>query len=131
MVQVMFRWLQEFIDIRMNYVERVRQVEICESCETLKMQLSIANQTNEKLLERIFNKPVEAPPIDTSELKPINQHKAIPWNTRRQMLEAEDRATAKILREQAKSEETKIEDLEKELGVAEELRINEGGSHAV
>lgn len=63
-----------------------------------------------------FAKPAtpEAPaPINLQDVKP----KAITWNVRRQMLEAEDRKTAALLAESRKQEQAA--ELEKELGLEE------------
>jgi len=120
----------------------------CKSCETLQKALDQANFNNKLLLAQILDlaKPAqplvpEAPP----EFKQIDP-RTLSWNVRRQMLEAEDRKKASILR-QAREEEKNIKraanvprgetggvaadisesiaDLEKELGLDEDLR-NEG-----
>ena len=92
------------------------------------MQLAVANEERKMLISKLTDKPevVEVHP-DTSTLKPINP-KHMNWNVRRQMLEAEDREAAKILRQ--KRDETKsetksdkaltIHEIEKELGVVNE-----------
>lgn len=116
---------------------------ICQSCETLKSQLEIVNFDKKILLERIIEltRPVvptiEArEPIDRDEIRP----RTIPWEVRKNMLEAEDRKKAQVIR--AAAEEAKkakdikrgpsggltadipqnqsIEELEKELGIEQE-----------
>lgn len=93
----------------------------CESCETLKMQLAIANHEKEQMLSTIlsFNKPVESAPttvIDYEKLRP----KMTTWNVRRQMLEAEDRKAAQLLAESKKrSINEQINELENEVGIGE------------
>lgn len=92
----------------------------CQSCETLKLQLSIANHEKDELLRTIlsFSKPPEqapAQPIDYEKVKP----KLMTWNVRKHMLEAEDRAAAALLAEQQKKS---IENLEKEVGIKEEVK---------
>lgn len=92
----------------------------CQSCETLKLQLEIANYEKKELLSTIlsFSKPPEiapAQPLDMEKVKP----KLMTWNVRKQMLEAEDRAAAALLAEQRKKS---IESLEKEVGIKEEVK---------
>ena len=95
-------------------------VEPCRSCETLQMQLAIVNREKEQMLQSIlsFSKPalpIETPAINLQDVRP----KAITWNVRRQMLEAEDRVQAKILAEQKKHIQESVDSLEKELGIEE------------
>lgn len=92
--------------------EERQETKVCSSCETLRQQLEIANHEKEKLLERILEKP--EPEVNTQPI-PVTQAKNIPWNVRRQLLEAEDRVKAKLMRDAPKP----IEELEKDLGVAE------------
>jgi hypothetical protein len=102
-----------------------QESRICDSCETLKIELNRLRQDNEKLLNRILN-PIstEIPTIDESELKPIRPPTThVAWRVRRQALEAESRATAKLMREVDKQSTSQLtspmttEELEKELGV--------------
>lgn len=109
--------------------------KVCQSCETLKMQLNIANSEKERILEALLekSKPVEVANAKVpGELKEVR--KALPWHVRRQMLESEDRETARILREKAERDkniigtpepkpvEEQISELEKELGVEEDAQ---------
>jgi len=89
--------------------------KVCQSCETLKMQLSIANIEKQRLLDALLDKPkVNIEPekvLDHELLKP----KLKLWNVQRQLLEAEDRKKAEILRKKTED----IAKLEKELGVSD------------
>jgi hypothetical protein len=99
----------------------------CASCETLRMQLAIANDEKRQLLESILH-PVDrditpaSPVLNQVEFEKLKP-KMMTWNVRKQMLEAEDRAAAALMREQReKNQPTEalkqdIEKLEKELGV--------------
>lgn len=97
--------------------ECIHSVE-CKSCETLKLQLEIANESNKRLLDTIleFTKPrmeeVSKTPVELESIKP----KAIPWRIRKEMLESEDREQFRILKERQKS----LEELEKEVGLDKE-----------
>lgn len=87
----------------------------CNTCEVLRTQLDESNRERKELLNRILATSGAEPPPSTreiEEMKPIMQQQ-IPWRVRQQMLEAEDRKKAQLMR--AKNEE--IEQLEKELGV--------------
>ena len=116
--------------------ERLEVETHCESCDILKHELEITRLQNNNLLERILNPPREVnKPIDVRELKPIMTTRHLPFSARRQALEENDREKAAAARraEKAtavkvtpetvivgdKTSEQSIEELEKELGVAE------------
>ena len=92
--------------------------KVCKSCETLERQLEIANEDKKKLLEIILerNKISENDTTSKTETEPIKP-RMIPWSVRKNLLEAEDREKARILRSQD-PEQKKIEELEKEIGIA-------------
>jgi hypothetical protein len=85
--------------------------------DMLKMELEKTQRLNEQLMARILEKPevkIEEPAkIEGSARvgKPI-----MSWTARRQILEAESREAARKLSE--KQQELSVEDIEKELGVA-------------
>jgi predicted DsbA family dithiol-disulfide isomerase len=89
---------------------------ICESCETLKTEIARISSENERLLNRLLNPPtIHEEKKELSEV--LKMPRNIPWNVRRQMLEAEDREKAKLMKEAPKPQSTT--ELEKELGVEE------------
>lgn len=101
----MFNWIREYLEIK-------KEFRVCESCETLKQQLAIANIEKSQLLTRLLEKSEpEIKSIQTEEPKVIRPH--MPWTARRQMIEAEDRERARLLREAPKP--TNTEDLEQEV----------------
>lgn len=109
--------------------EAMMEGKICQSCETLKMQLSIANHEKQEMLNTILSltkRPDEqtSPIVEYEKIKP----KMMTWNVRKQMLEAEDRKAAMLLAEQKQRTDTSrsesIEALEKELGIDEEVKSN-------
>lgn len=128
----MFHWLHHLFNPHCQYCKEAEEDNrVCESCETLKTQLSIANNEKRELLNQIMllTRPAEnqsSPPVDYEKVKP----KMMTWNVRRQMLEAEDRKAAQILAEQKKKDAERakiktsadIEQLEKELGITEEVK---------
>lgn len=94
---------------------------ICNSCETLKMEIERLRFENERLLTRILKEP-ERVETDTKPIS-LNPPKNIPWAVRRQMLEAEDRKKAQLLKNAPKPSDN-IKDLENELGIVESERNN-------
>jgi len=101
--------------------ETAENNKVCQSCETLKVQLSIANHEKQELLNSILSltkRPEEqtSAAVSYEHAKP----KMMTWNVRRQLLEAEDRQAAKLLAEQQKKKS--IEELEKEVGIGEEVK---------
>ena len=85
----------------------------CNTCEVLRAQLDESNRERRELLSRILepSKP-PAPVEEKEEYKPI-QPQYTPWRVRQQMLEAEDKKKAQLLREV----EQRNEKLEQELGI--------------
>lgn len=72
------------------------------------MQLAIANAEKQRMLDALLEKPqseIEHRKPDTSEPKEVKP-RMMTWNMRRQMLEAEDRKSAEILRKKQDERET-------------------------
>lgn len=141
----MFGWLKELLDLRyenrqrnamlkLEVKEKVTLLEpafdnsvICESCETLKQQLSIANAEKKQLLDRLLEKPKEEVITTVTDMTPITPKGAQRWGNQRRELEANDRRVASIMR--AKEEELKVspaEVAEFEKEVAEAAKQREG-----
>lgn len=95
----------------------------CESCDVLQKQLEVANYEKGQLLGHIldFTKPKTEEKFVTREIDPIRP-RAMPFSVRRQMLEAEDRAKADILRKQQQD----IENLERETGLTDNKEESNG-----
>jgi hypothetical protein len=110
---MMFNWFRELLEIQYEFKERklklIAESKVCESCEVLKMQLSLAQQEKEKLLNLIVDKHQPEPVQVIRETPEPIKPKHIPWAVRRQALEAESRETARILAQR------KIEELEKKV----------------
>jgi hypothetical protein len=118
----MANWFHRFLNPHCPDCALERQDNrICQSCETLKTEVARLTADNERLLNNIIEKNTisktsgETPVM----LKPPS---SIPWNLKRQILEREDRERAKLMKEAPKASETRIEDLEQELGIAEQER---------
>ena len=97
--------------------------EPCKSCETLKQQLEIVNIERQDLLNTIMS--LVKPEVIQSNTRPTVVmpaiKKAVPWAEKRRILEAEDRARAALQAKQSSPVlNTKIEAVEKELGIAEQ-----------
>ena len=101
----MFHWLRELLEIKYEFREKrtklTREVEVetkvCQSCETLKQQLEIANYEKQQLLNRLLKEP-EKEPERTVAPEPVSRPRMVPWHVRQQMLEREDREKARALR---------------------------------
>lgn len=86
----------------------------CATCEVLREQLTKSERERSELLHKLLDKDKPEPlPVEKEEMKPI-QPQFIPWRVRQQMLEAEDRKKAELMRGKAQE----IAELEKELGVS-------------
>lgn len=110
----LLKWYREYLEVKGN--------KVCESCETLKHQLEVANYEKKQLLDRLLFTP---PPVSVEPAPEITTPKSLPWRARRQILEAEDREKARAMREAAKPDAViSTEDLEKELNVVEKAREN-------
>lgn len=85
----------------------------CDTCEVLRLQLDESNRERRELLNRLLDKDKPEPQVkEEKEHVPI-QPQFIPWRVRQQMLEAEDRKAASLMRDKKQE----IESLEKELGI--------------
>jgi hypothetical protein len=129
-------WYQQLLAMRYEAHYRKIQLEqqshveeipkICESCETLKMQLAMVNQQNEKLLARLMEKPESIPDRTTAPNLVALPPKNVPWRVRQQMLENEDKARAEAMKKAAKpdteQEKKETEEFEKELEDAKRAR---------
>jgi hypothetical protein len=89
---------------------------ICQSCETLRLQLDIANKEKERLLQSIIqlNKPLEMIQ-EKLELEPIKS-RYTPWAVKREMLEREAKQQNQERTEEIIKKQT--EELEKEFGIS-------------
>jgi hypothetical protein len=85
----------------------------CLTCDVLRVQLDKSEAERRELLTRLLAKDTPEPlSTEKEEYAPI-QPQHIPWRVRQQMLEAEDRKKAQLM----KSKTDEIEQLEKELGI--------------
>ena len=91
----------------------------------LRAEISDLKIERDKLLEHILNPPKEvAPPvIPTEEFKPILPAH-VPWYVRRKMLEEQDRAKARAMKDAAQSDKPlTVEEIENEL-----LKVEQNGN---
>lgn len=88
---------------------------VCPVCEVLREQLHRSEAERKELLHRaLAPPPIESVSPKDEQQIPI-QPQFIPWRVRKEMLEAEDRKQAELLRNKA----AEISKLEKELGVSQ------------
>lgn len=122
----LLNWYKEYLEIKYEREARKKDLEFCPACETLKLQLSIANEERKLLISKLTDKPiVEEVKREETVLRPIYPASRT-WSVQRQMREAEDREKAKILKKkadelnQAKSgEPLTVSEIEREIGVNE------------
>lgn len=129
----MFNWIKELIEIKHQARERKLRLlaehegnkNKCQSCEVLKETVDRLRFENDRLFNELLKKNTDTTPVSTQPPIPLTPPRGhIPWAVRRQMLEAEDREKAKLMREAPKESTT---DLEKELDLAESTRQNTTG----
>jgi hypothetical protein len=120
------KWLHKLLhphcdqchDEEVERLERERESRICNSCEMLRNQIQLLHEERDKLLDRLLNPPIQKEPeIDTSQVKLAMPSRFTPWKVKRQMLEAEDRKAASLLKEREKELHPDTIKLEKELGI--------------
>lgn len=103
----MFNWLHHILEPHCpDCKEEKQENKVCYSCETLKSLLDTANYEKTQLLNALLAARNPTPlakeeVVIPQAIPPRNLH----WNARRQLLEAEDRKKAALLRE--KEEESK------------------------
>ncbi len=92
------------------WIERRIQAKQCLTCEVLKEQLFIINTEKAKLLEQLIELTNPARPVEAiiEEYKPI-MPKIVPWHIKKNMLEADARAEAEILRKKKETEDLEAE----------------------
>lgn len=98
-----------------------REAKHCNTCDILRMELARTQAENRILLDRILEKPslvIDKAP--SPELMPIMPKQHLSFTAKRQMLEENDRQSAKLKRDN--ESKTNVDELEKELNVAEKAR---------
>lgn len=105
--------------------------QVCLSCETLKEQLAAERTNSRNLLNAIISlsdPKQEVVTASTTNFEPIRSS-FTPMRVRREMMETADKEKAKIIAEQKKNEEeakkyakVSTEQLEKEVGIFEEIK---------
>ena len=116
----MFHWLHHLLNPHCEHCrEEKQEASICQTCEVLITQLARAHIEKDNLLSQIerMSNPV-VPSQETSEIPEPLKSRMVPWTIRRNLLEAEDRKKAQLMRE-VKEKNPSIEKLEKEVGIKE------------
>ena len=96
--------------------------------EELKIELTSLRYERDRLLKYILDEPhsknqPNAPEVHTEDEEPI-QPKLIPWAVRKNMLEAEDRKKAQLMKMNSDEQAAAIEELEKKLGIIENTTLD-------
>jgi hypothetical protein len=88
----MLKWLHHLLDPHCPHCrDEALENKVCESCETLKMQLAIVNAEKQQMLNALLEKPEPVPEVRQQVDRELLKPKLMTWNIRKQMLEAEDR----------------------------------------
>lgn len=120
----MLKWIHQLFNPHCVHCrEELIESKQCNSCDTLIRQLDIKTNECEVLLNKLINPSVKEV-VETGPVQMTRPTRNLTWNVRRQMLEAEDRKKAELLRAVPKpsTNNTDIEELEKELGVDDALQ---------
>ena len=117
----LLNWYKEWLELKREYKAKPP----CETCDALKIQVEQLRYDNNAMLNRLMEKPepteqVAPSPVD---FKPIRTTRHMSWPVKRQMLEAEDREKAKLLKNAPKpadavTEAKELAALEEEVGIA-------------
>lgn len=117
----MFHWLHHLFSPHCAECRTERQENaVCQTCEVLTVQLARANIEKDQLLAQIERMANPAPIVQESQsespqpLKP----RIVPWAVRKNLLEAEDRKAAELMRE-AKMKDKSTTELEEEVGISD------------
>jgi len=86
----------------------------CKNCDTLRGLLESEKFEKKELLNYLLVPKTEARISEPITQQPV-MPRSVPWKVRAQMLEAEDRKTAQIMRDKQNEMAATTEDLEKEL----------------
>jgi hypothetical protein len=118
------QWIHHLLNPHCSHCkEEAVDSQVCESCEILKQQLEIANFEKRQLLQAVLdnaksNNQPSTVEVNYEQIKP----KMATWAMRKQMLEAEDRKQAELMKRSSITEDivvndAEIEALEKQLGI--------------
>lgn len=117
----LFIMFQAWVEYRRAKKEELRK---CDSCEVLKQTVAEKERLIQQLLDRVLTKP--EPIVEKGPPQITKPTKFLPWHVRRQMLQAEDKRKAIVLRQNQKEDEvarklagvkkdTPTDDLERDL----------------
>jgi len=101
--------------------------EIDPLVEQLRTEVTSLRYERDRLLNYILDDPSATNALNKVEEEPeVIQPKVVPWNVRRQMLEAEDREKARILKQTKKEQDEAILELERKTGIIENVVLQVG-----
>jgi hypothetical protein len=126
----MVKWIHRLLEPHCPDCKEEREEnKICQSCETLRVQLEIANYEKKQLMDALLKPRQPEEPtrliVPPEQLAPRN----IPWRVRQQMLEAEDRKQAQLNREAEEKAKRSAE--ASELKKAMDLKRGQSGGLSV
>lgn len=116
-------WFHQLLNPHCAHCKEDKEEDkVCDTCEFLKGEVARLQIENRMLLDKLITKPEEKIIEQVEEVKPVHVgRRYVPFAVKRQELERESRAEAKLLAERKKTEND-IKELEKELDIAESNR---------
>lgn len=112
----MFKWLEEFYEVRRNHKERLA---VCPVCEVFRVEISNMRREKEMLLSRILTppEPQEVMGFTHDPVPPLLKHK--PWKVKQQELEKADKLEHERILTEFKNKVAAplTEKLEKDMGI--------------
>jgi hypothetical protein len=102
----MIKWLHHLFNPHCPECKEEKELH-CKSCEVLQIQLErTQSQLNQILQMMIQPRVTETVPVE--EIQPIRQSRYVPFSVKKQMLEAESRKQAELMKEKIKEVEESV-----------------------
>jgi hypothetical protein len=114
LVKMIKQWLHRWFN------PHCEECHICATCEVLKETIEFERAQNAQLMKHFLKEDVVVESNESVAVGPTKANSAVPWRIRRQMLEENARANARIAREQGIEVGPSIDELENSLGVVNE-----------
>jgi hypothetical protein len=109
--------LKEFFHHLFNpHCVECREEKKCLNCETLREILETEKYEKKRILDRLLGTETSKEDTEQISIEPIKP-RFTTWRARQQMLEAEDKAVAEMMRTKERTEAEDISKLEGKLGV--------------
>jgi len=96
--------------------------KVCDSCNTLRLEIAALRKHNQQLIDAILNKVNPKEESQQVVIQPEAVNKNLSWRVRRHLLETEDKKAAELLKQKrAEMSSPSVESLEEELEIENAL----------